>query len=48
MASIVVEQNGPANNKVLIDQVADMDSNFDEVIILLNLVHNAYTCMHVS
>ena len=34
MASVLVEQNGPASNKVLIDQVTDVDANFDEVINL--------------
>ena len=31
-ASVVVEQSGPTN-KVLIDQVTDVDLNFDEVRI---------------
>ena len=31
-ASVLVEQSGPASNKVLIDQVTDVEANFDEVI----------------
>lgn len=35
MASVVVEQSGgPSSNKVLIDQVADVESPFEEVRIL--------------
>jgi hypothetical protein len=35
-SSVMVEQSGgPASNKVLIDQVTDMETNLDEVCIIL-------------
>ena len=40
-ASVLVEQSGPASNKVLIDQVTDVEANFDEVILIYSSLEKA-------